>query len=258
MKGIQDTLRRRRTSLRRRLSHSRRRSSSQSHDTESSWNETGAPKILLTASTLYFDPSVFQRFREEGYDIAYLPHAAPPKQYKDQLQRFADVLEEEDRYAIVAYGEAAAVVLDACMSAMPRLCAVVAYYPPTIPNATDGFPPLRKYQIHLAETQQLSGIPYCYTYHGSDVGFAERDSPTFDRVSAQLAWSRTIACLRVGFEITVDVAPVWENHMSLKHDAKDVDGTMNTLAEDAYINYVPVMTGGSPSSTDPLPNGHSP
>ncbi|KMU83436.1 hypothetical protein CIHG_01218 [Coccidioides immitis H538.4] len=101
MKGIHETLRRRRNSLRERFSHRRQRSSSRSHETESSWRETGAPKLLLTANALYFDHTLFQDFREEGYDIAYLPHAAPPKQYKEQLQRFADVLEEEDRYAIV-------------------------------------------------------------------------------------------------------------------------------------------------------------
>ncbi|EAS35660.3 dienelactone hydrolase [Coccidioides immitis RS] len=244
MKGIHETLRRRRNSLRERFSHRRQRSSSRSHETESSWRETGAPKLLLTANALYFDHTLFQDFREEGYDIAYLPHAAPPKQYKEQLQRFADVLEEEDRYAIVAYGEAASVVLDACMSPMPRLCAVVAYYPTTIPLAGCGFPSSLNYLIHLAESQPFSGKLNCYTYHRSDVGFAEHDSASYDRVSAQLAWGRTIACLRKGFEVTVDLAPFLENHMKVKFDAKDVDATMETVADDAYVNYVPVMIGG--------------
>ena len=34
----------------------------------------------------------------------------------------------------------------------------------------------------------------------------------FDEVSANLAWSRTLATLRKGLEIEVDLERIWENH----------------------------------------------
>ncbi|WEW57983.1 hypothetical protein PRK78_003450 [Emydomyces testavorans] len=242
MKPICKTLRRVRDSVRELFLQRSQRLTSHGFKTETSWAETGAPKVLLTADTLYFDHTTLQQFKDEGFDIAYLPHGSSPRHYKEQLQRFADVLEEEERYAIVAYGPAAAVVLDACMSAMPRLCAIVAYYPTHITDAT--FPPSLNYQVHLAGTQPLSTKPNCYIYQQSDIGFAECDLPSYDSISAQLAWSRAIACLRKGFDITVDLAPTWQNHLKIKYDAKDVNGTINSLADDAYVNYVPVMTGG--------------
>ncbi|KAI1977519.1 hypothetical protein LOZ53_001542 [Ophidiomyces ophidiicola] len=243
MKSIRKSFRRRSGSIRERLSPLRRRPS-QSHQAEASWRETGEPKLLLTADMLYFDPTIFQQFKEEGFDVAYIPHATPPKQYQEQLQRFADVLEERDRYAIVAYGESAAVVLEACTAAMPRLCAVVTYYPTSVPNANCAYPPSLNYQIHLAESQPFAAKLNCYTYHRSQVGFAEQDSQFYDRVGATLAWSRTIGCLRKGFDLTVDLAPAWERHLMAKYDKKDLEGTIESLAGDAYVNYVPVMTGG--------------
>lgn len=101
MKAIQKTIRRRRSSLRERFSPQRRRSSSQGPETEPSWNNTGAPRLLLTADRLYLDPTIVRHFKEEGYDVAYLAHASPPKQFKEQVLGFADGLEERDRYAIV-------------------------------------------------------------------------------------------------------------------------------------------------------------
>ena len=34
----------------------------------------------------------------------------------------------------------------------------------------------------------------------------------FHKVSANLAWSRTLATLRKGLEIEVDLERIWENH----------------------------------------------
>lgn len=135
-------------------------------------------------------------------------------------------------------------MLEACTTPMPRLCAVIAYYPTYIPDAGTSFPPSLNYQIHIAETQPFSAKSNCYIYHQSDVGFAERVMPTYDRISAQLAWTRTISCLRKGFEINIDLSPVWENHTMVKYYGKDLEQTMNALADDACVNYVPVMIGG--------------
>lgn len=101
MKAFQKTIRRRRSSLKERFSPHRRRSSSQGLETETPWHHTGAPRLLLTADKPLLDPTISRHFSEEGYDVAYLPFATPPKHYKEQVLGFADALEEDERYAIV-------------------------------------------------------------------------------------------------------------------------------------------------------------
>jgi len=45
------------------------------------------------------------------------------------------------------------------------------------------------------------------------VGFAETDLEEFDKVAAGLAWTRSLAAVRRGFEIEVDLEGVWEEHV---------------------------------------------
>lgn len=142
-----------------------------------------------------------------------------------------------------AYGEAASMVLEACLEPMPKLCAAVAYYPTYIPSGGTLYPPSVNLQIHLAGTQSFSAQYHCHRYINADVGFAEHGH-TYDPVSARLAWSRTIACLRVGFKIIPDLEPMWEDHINKKFFQRDVDGTMRTMLSTASVNYTPVMTGG--------------
>lgn len=146
---------------------------------------------------------------------------------------------------ISAYGEAAALALEVCMEPMPQLCALVAYYPSSLPNDGASLPPSINCIIHLAGTQDFAGSRNCYGYTQSDIGFAERNSGRYDSVSDNLAWSRTMACLREGFDIVSNPGPVWETHMMMKYGAKDLQGTMRTVTDDACVNNVPVMTGGS-------------
>jgi len=36
----------------------------------------------------------------------------------------------------------------------------------------------------------------------------------------------------------------WEEHISYEFSTRDVSSTIATMVEDAYVNHVPVMTGG--------------
>lgn len=173
---------------------------------------------------------------------------------------------------------------------MPKLCALVAYYPSTVPssaitaNNTTAFPPSLQVVIHLAGTQNFAPRDNAYFYPDADVGFAENQHPNhsrplhasgsgsgsddggdegkdnYDKVSARLAWSRTLACLRKGFGIDVssDVEEVWERHLRELFVRRDVDGVMATMVDDhhygrdgkdgdglsPYVNYVATMIGG--------------
>ena len=127
---------------------------------------------------------------------------------------------------------------------MPKLCAVVAYYPTYLPNPGGGFPSALRLLVHFAANQGSRPKYSSFAYKHSEPGFAEEDLEQYDEVSARLAWSRTLGCLRQGFEIFVDHEPEWEKHLNAKYAIKDVDQTLATMTGDAYVNHVPVMTGG--------------
>lgn len=128
---------------------------------------------------------------------------------------------------------------------MPKLCAVVAYYPTYLPPDGARFPPSLSLKVHLAGTQPFDGDTHCYNYKDSDVGFAQHDSDRYDPVSSRIAWTRTMGCLREGFEIKKDLEYVWDKHLHTTLNTKDVQGTMDNIVDGARFNYIPVLTGGS-------------
>jgi len=40
------------------------------------------------------------------------------------------------------------------------------------------------------------------------------------------------------------LARLWEEHVRYEFETKNTDETIATMVEDAYVNHVPVMTGG--------------
>src|SRR5690349_20151822 len=42
-----------------------------------------------------------------------------------------------------------------------------------------------------------------------------------------------------------DLVPLWEEHTRHEFVTHDTESTLATLVEDAYVNHVPVMTGGA-------------
>jgi carboxymethylenebutenolidase len=43
---------------------------------------------------------------------------------------------------------------------------------------------------------------------------------------------------------TYDLEKLWEEHTKYEFATPDVEATLATMVEDAYVNHVPVMTGG--------------
>ena len=41
-----------------------------------------------------------------------------------------------------------------------------------------------------------------------------------------------------------DLARLWEEHTKHEFETRDTESTLDTMADDAYVNHVPVMTGG--------------
>jgi carboxymethylenebutenolidase len=42
-----------------------------------------------------------------------------------------------------------------------------------------------------------------------------------------------------------DLARLWEDHTKHEFSTRDTDATLATMVEDAYVNHVPVLTGGA-------------
>ena len=150
----------------------------------------------------------------------------------------------------VAYGDAAALVLEAAMRPTPKLCAVVAYYPPYMPKTSANFPPSLNLLIHLAADQRFgTRHQKSFRYPGTESGFAESDLDEYDKSAARVAWSRTLSTLRSGFGVREDLEAVWNHHLHIRDGedsaSNDVEDLMETLAVDCSLDHVPTMTGGS-------------
>jgi carboxymethylenebutenolidase len=46
-----------------------------------------------------------------------------------------------------------------------------------------------------------------------------------------------------------DLARLWEEHTKHEFSTRDTEATLATMVEDAYVNHVPVLTGGSGKNT---------
>ncbi|KIW73467.1 hypothetical protein PV04_01581 [Phialophora macrospora] len=209
-----------------------------------SWNTT-TPRIVLTSDTDDFDPTIISHFQQEGFQLSYLEYDGNKQDYLATLQHLQDPLELGEKYAIVAYGDAATLVLEACMKPMPKLVAVVAYYPGHVPRSTTNFPPTLHVQIHLAASQRWGTRFPSYRYENTKPGFAEHDLDEFDKIGASLAWTRTLSILRTAFDIDgPDLEAIWNSHMRLEFAEKDPDKTMATMVGHPVLNCSPTMTGG--------------
>ena len=144
-----------------------------------------------------------------------------------------------------AYSDAASRCLEACMRPMPKLIALVAYYPPYLPSTTTSFPLSLDVLIHLASTQNFGTRHPSHTYPDTSPGFAESDLDDYDKAAARLSWSRTLGVIRRAFGIYADLEAVWDRHTELEFAEKDADATMATMVREPYVNHVPTMTGGT-------------
>ena len=126
----------------------------------------------------------------------------------------------------------------------PKMCAIVAYYPSTIPDpARTSYSLNTTVLMHLAggeigirRNQEVLGIQGkrktirkriarglgvggemklgcpSYKYEGVEPGFAESDLEEHDPIADDLAWSRTLRVLRESFGMKVDVERLRDQH----------------------------------------------
>jgi len=110
--------------------------------------------LYITAEDDDFDVETMKAWRNEGFLVKYIPFGNGGKQYVNTLFRLGDGMGIGERYAIVAFGDAAAVCLEIFSepkTATSKLCSLVAYYPSSIPDTRHRFTSSFRVLVHLAE-----------------------------------------------------------------------------------------------------------
>jgi hypothetical protein len=93
----------------------------------------------------------------------------------------------------VAYGNAASILLRrAFFDPIPKLCALIAFYPSTLPDPAATPPKGLRVQVHLAANQPFGPRYPSYNYLSTTPGFAQHESGCFDKIAFSLSWSRCL------------------------------------------------------------------
>ncbi|KAI0423615.1 hypothetical protein F5Y09DRAFT_205845 [Xylaria sp. FL1042] len=164
-----------------------------------------------------------------------------------------------------------------------KLACLVAYYPTRIPDPRAVFPGGLRVLVHLTgdgvgvvSHSQIVGIQGkrkvvrrsierggsvggsavsvggvgksaypCYWYQ-AEPGFAEGDLDEFDKVAAEVAWSRSLDAVRTAFGMNVDLERIVEQNMQGKFFTRNLGQTMSTYTthKSPHATYFPTLSGG--------------
>src|SRR5262249_1616667 len=89
-----------------------------------------------------------------------------------------------------------------------------------------------------------------HDYPEQDHAFARTSGEHFDRAAAELANLRSFEFfarhleLAGGADLRARLSHLWEEHVKYEFETRDTESTLQTMVEDAYVNHIPVLTGG--------------
>ncbi|OAL52018.1 hypothetical protein IQ07DRAFT_506752 [Pyrenochaeta sp. DS3sAY3a] len=203
------------------------------------------PRVYLSSSTPGSEKALFA-WKEEGFDAHFLPYD-PSNQtaYIRTLKTLNESLNLGEHYALIAYGEAASLVLKTAMKPLAKCCAIIAFYPTLLPSPKTMYPNAQL-QVHVAALSQASARPeMCawklYRYEHCATGFADPSSQAYSEPEANLSWTRALACVRKGFNKNIDLEPIVQNAWNAKYE--------DEVPERASMSVVKNMTQNSPHVT---------
>ncbi len=109
-------------------------------------------------------------------------------------------------------------------------------------------PPAAQQQIHAT----LAGNPLVtiHDYPEQDHAFGRAGGEHYDAAAAELAHLRSMEFLMrhlagAGFASAQKVlSDRWDEHVKYEFATRDTEDTLKTMVADAYVNHIPVMTGG--------------
>ncbi|VUC31436.1 unnamed protein product [Clonostachys rosea] len=240
-------------------------------------------KLYITAETDDFDPTTIEDWRNEGFDVEYISMESCKKYgYLDKIKSLSkQKMGPCDKFGIIAYGDAAAVCLEHyhILDNNPefKLGLLIAYYPTSIPDPGGRFPNSIAALAHLpvgedigvVKQSQMVGIQGkrrtttkkvqkglgtggklqlafpSYTYD-AESGFAEHDMEEYNRICAELAWSRSLAAARRAFGAGPDLEGLLEQHVQSKYFAGNAQQTVSafTVQKMPHATNIPTLTGG--------------
>ncbi|KAI0508895.1 hypothetical protein F5B22DRAFT_649595 [Xylaria bambusicola] len=191
-----------------------------------------------------------------------------------------------ETFGIIAFGRAAGVCLEFFhhMANNPefKLAVLVAYYPTRVPDPRAVFPGGLRVVCHLTGDEigvvahsQIVGIQGkrkvvrrsvergggisgasvnvggnrtaypCYWYH-AEPGFAEGDLDEYDKVAAEVAWSRSLDVVHTAFRMDVELEGVVERNLEGKFFTRDLAQTMSTYTthKSPHATFFPTLSGG--------------
>ncbi len=107
-------------------------------------------------------------------------------------------------------------------------------------------PPEAQAQIHAA----LDAKATIHDYTQADHAFARTGGEHYDAAAAELANLRTLEFFvsnlaGAGCALAQQtLSQRWDDHVKYEFATRNTDHTLDTMVHDAYVNHVPVMTGG--------------
>jgi carboxymethylenebutenolidase len=109
-------------------------------------------------------------------------------------------------------------------------------------------PPEARTQIH--QTLDPSPLATIYDYPEQDHAFGRTEGGHYDAAAAELANLRTLeffvrnlAGSGLG-NSQQTLSAMWDEHVKYEFATRDTEDTLRTMVPDAYVNHVPVLTGG--------------
>ena len=181
-------------------------------------SDTMSYLVHVLSDDTEFDLIFLKHLREEGFNTIYTPFTGDIRTFKYTIQHLADDLEQGQKYAIIAFGEAATHALSVARdSALPHCVSLVCYYPTAVTSPTHKYPASLSLLCHLASIQPFGTASFkTYVYPDVYPGFAESDLQEYDKFAAGLSWARTLACLRRSFGIVIDLEQVVDEYEKCK------------------------------------------
>ncbi|KAK3208055.1 hypothetical protein GRF29_96g1253344 [Pseudopithomyces chartarum] len=211
------------------------------------------PRLYITATSAYAPESTLLAWQAEGFETTYVPFSLAQQQaYVHTIKTLHQDLQLGETYAIVAYGDAATAVLKIAQKPLPKCAVIVAFYPSVLPSAGYKYPSLLKVQIHVGGDQSAPRPEMCewglYRYPNCKFGFAEPENMAYERIEAELSFSRTLLVMRKGFKQDVDIEPVVQAAWSAKYEDEVPErGSMAVVQSmsqnSAHVTIVPTLEG---------------
>ncbi len=83
-----------------------------------------------------------------------------------------------------------------------------------------------------------------HEYQDQDHAFARPGGEHFDAAAAELADLRSLDFFARNLTGPGGLSALWEEHVKCEFESRDTEATLATMVDDAYVNHIPVLTGG--------------